>query len=61
MKARHCGECRHFKDEDIYGDGWCDKYDVGRRCGNECLAKENKGNIWRISSNSQDNEKDNVQ
>lgn len=50
MKAKHCGSCIHFTNEDIYGDGWCDKYDVGRRCGNECLAKENKGNTRKISS-----------
>ena len=23
MKAKHCGECRLFKNEDINGDGWC--------------------------------------
>lgn len=50
MKAKHCGSCIHFKNEDINGEGWCGKYDVGRRCGNECLAKENKGNTRKISS-----------
>lgn len=24
MKARHCGSCRHFTNEDINGDGWCE-------------------------------------
>lgn len=24
MKAKHCGECRHFKEEEINGDGWHD-------------------------------------
>ena len=23
MKARHCGECRHFKDEEIDGKLYC--------------------------------------
>lgn len=46
----HCGSCIHFINEGFYGDGWCDKYDVSRRCGNECLAKENKGNTRKISS-----------
>lgn len=50
MKARHCGSCIHFTNEDIYGDGWCDKYDVPSRCGNECMAKGNKGNTRKISS-----------
>ena len=27
MKAKHCGECRLFKNEDINGDGWCEEYE----------------------------------
>jgi hypothetical protein len=27
-----CGSCVHFKDEDIFGDGWCEKYDQSRIC-----------------------------
>lgn len=37
MKAKHCGSCRHFKNEDINGDGWCEKYDAPTHCGKECL------------------------
>lgn len=42
MKARHCGECRHFKEEEINGDGWCEKYDVPTHCGKECIGKQGK-------------------
>lgn len=51
QKARHCGECRHFKDEDINGDGWCEKYDAPTRCDKKCKEKENKGNLREFSSN----------
>lgn len=51
MKAKHCGECRHFKEEDINGNGWCEKYDVPTRCDKKCKGKENKGNLRKISSN----------
>lgn len=50
MKAKHCGECRHFTDEDINGDGWCEKYDAPTRCDKKCKEKENKGNLREISS-----------
>lgn len=43
MKARHCGECRLFKNEDINGDGWCKKYEKPTHCGKECMG--NKGNF----------------
>ena len=42
MKAKHCGSCRHFKNEDINGDGWCEKYDVPTHCGKECIGKQRK-------------------
>ena len=32
MKARHCGSCRHFKYEDISGQGWCGKYGIPTHC-----------------------------
>ena len=50
MKARHCGSCRHFKHEDACGNGWCEKYDVPTHCGKECMGKENKGKLRKISS-----------
>lgn len=53
MKARHCGSCRHFKNEDVSGLGWCEKYDAPTRCDKKCKEKENKGNLREISSNCQ--------
>ena len=32
MKARHCGSCRHFTDEDISGDGWCEECEIPTHC-----------------------------
>lgn len=40
MKARHCGECRHFKDEEINGDGW--EFDRIDDSGNIVLKKKKK-------------------
>ena len=46
MKAKHCGECRHFKDEDINGDGWCGKYDMPTHCASGCIIiKPRKENL----------------
>lgn len=59
MKARHCGECRHFKEEDINGNGWCEEYEMPTRCDKKCKGKENKGNLREIKR--KDNEKDYVQ
>lgn len=42
MKAKHCGSCRHFTNEDINGLGWCEKYDMPTRCGKECMGKQRK-------------------
>lgn len=49
MKAKHCGECRHFKWEDACGQGWCGKYDAPTMCDQTCIEKENKGNLRQIS------------
>lgn len=40
MKAKHCGSCRHFTNEDINGNGWCERYGAATRCDNECLENE---------------------
>ena len=32
MKAKPCGSCRHFKNEDVSGLGWCEKYDMPTHC-----------------------------
>ena len=32
----HCGSCRHFKNEDINGDGWCEKIDLVTHCSTQC-------------------------
>ena len=55
MKAKHCGECRHFKNEDINGDGWCEKYAMPTHCATGCII------IKPFTLNSQDNEEDYVQ
>lgn len=44
VKAARCGSCRHFKDEDAYGQGWCEEYDAPARCGDECAGKRKQGN-----------------
>lgn len=43
MKARHCGSCRHFKYEDVNGNGWCGKIDLVTHCSTQCTyyAKKN--------------------
>lgn len=55
MKAKHCGGCRLFKNEDINGNGWCGKYEMPTHCASGCIIikprKENKGNLREISSN----------
>lgn len=32
MKEKCCGNCKHFKDEDLDGFGWCDKIDDETHC-----------------------------
>lgn len=32
MKDKCCGNCRHFKDEDLDGFGFCDKIDSETHC-----------------------------
>ena len=32
MKDKCCGNCKHFKDEDLGGFGWCDKIDNEVHC-----------------------------
>ena len=34
--AKVCGTCSHFKDEDVAGDGWCDKDDAIYHCSYYC-------------------------
>lgn len=36
----YCGECPHFKNEDVLGDGNCDLLrDIMMNCGDECLME----------------------
>ena len=53
MKARHCGGCRLFKNEDINGDGWCEKYDMPTHCASGCIISSQEIEIREISSNYQ--------
>ena len=40
MKAKHCGSCRHFKNEDVNGDGWCGKYEMPTHCSDCCTFSD---------------------
>lgn len=53
MKARHFGECRHFKNEDINGNGWCEEYEIPTHCASGCIISSQERKIREISSNYQ--------
>ena len=48
MKAKHCGECRHFKNEDINGDGWCEEYEMPTHCASGCIISSQEREIREI-------------
>lgn len=42
-----CGNCKHFKDEDANGYGWCSHYLTRTLCGSRvCQAYELPNNGW---------------
>lgn len=45
MKKQYCGECKHFLNEDIYGNGYCETFNEGRICGQLCKNLENEHKI----------------
>ena len=42
MKKQYCGECKHFLNEDIYGNGYCETFNVRRICGQLCRNLEHE-------------------
>lgn len=44
MTKTHCGNCSHFKYEDVNGFGWCEIYEVTVRCNmmRHCTNHKNK-------------------
>lgn len=61
MKERVCGNCRCFKNEDVYGFGWCDKLNEEVHCGlhYDChedlngwtlITKDNEEEVYNIPS-----------
>ena len=45
MKKQYCGECKHFLNEDIYGNGYCETFNEERICGQVCKNLENEHKI----------------
>lgn len=41
-EAKHCGECKKFKFEDIDGWGVCSKFQRYSHCSSKCLMTETK-------------------
>ena len=41
-----CGNCKHFKDEDAEGDGYCEKLKQLSHCSFKCHHHEFKNNGW---------------
>ena len=41
-----CGNCKHFKDEDVNGFGLCGKDGVITRCNTSCSDYSSKFNGW---------------
>ena len=39
---KYCGNCIHFKNEEINGVGWCETREQSKRCsdGSHCLVYE---------------------
>ena len=42
MKKQYCGECKHFLNEDIYGNGYCETFNEERTCGQLCKHLEHE-------------------
>lgn len=46
MSDKCCGNCKHFKDEDVNGEGFCEvKYEF-EGCYHECDNHEFRNNSW---------------
>lgn len=46
MKQRCCGNCKHFKDEDASGFGFCEKSKIVSRCHTFCDDYTDPYNGW---------------
>ena len=46
MSKDKCGNCKHFKDEDVNGFGLCGKDGVITRCNTSCSDYSSKFNGW---------------
>jgi len=48
---KYCGECPDFTNEDIDGNGYCEKIDKNKNCADECEIKENDCKMYFICEN----------
>ena len=46
MNEKYCGNCKHFKDEDAYGKGWCKEQSWITSCDKACKCFEQNLNGW---------------
>ena len=49
-----CGNCKHFKDEDLCGFGWCDKIDNEVHCALHYDCHEDLNGWTEITSDNMD-------
>jgi len=45
-KDKCCGNCMHFKDEDVSGKGWCEEQSWVTECSKVCKCHEPDLNGW---------------
>lgn len=46
----HCGECKHFLDEDASGYGYCELLNIEQRCSQRCArlyVERKKYQLWK--------------
>ena len=48
---KYCGECPDFTNEDVDGNGYCEKIDKNKNCADECQIKENECKLYFICEN----------
>ena len=46
MSEKCCGNCKHFKNEDVSGKGWCEEQSWVTECGKVCKCHEPDLNGW---------------
>lgn len=46
VQNKYCGNCKHFKDEDASGKGWCEEQSWVSECSKVCKCHEPNLNGW---------------